>query len=490
MIKKGFLLAVCLLMVGLMTACTFTVEVTPEDITTVGNLFREYFLCDNCSDYEDPYACPGYGSGCGNGTCPRCGYNEGDEGMAYREEEPVYPETPVAIPDEPGEPADPVGMPNPVCERGSLDEINALAGTALVHPAVMGVTDESFCTITGSDCVIADYDYTLAGYRWCFRAGAVIAYDLSGVYINGMPAFGEPKEGIEFAEGEGYKLARWFTLDGQYVLSVADNGEMDGETFYGIAEEMYDLTNPAMSKKELKLFYAAMAGDWQEEIAQRASMTVTAEGGDFVRIVVQWPNSYAETVRWAMNARLAEDGLLCYSDCCKSVITYTDEENFTETVVYENGSGFLSLSPEDGKIYWNGAADPECVDAVFARVPAVAVSPLVGYWYDMFSERAMMTVTAIPGSTDLQVQVNWASSAFEDTEWTMTATFDPETRRLSYSDCTKTEIVLQDGEAEEITTVVYTNGTGYFSLVEEDILAWDGAEEPDCRNCMFGLAVG
>lgn len=470
--KKGIVIAVSLLLVGLMSACTLTIQVDPEDINAVGSVAVNYLT----SRQADSYVCPYCGAW---GTDPY--YEEPCEGMAYREEPPVAY---AAAENEP------IGMANPLTEYSSLEEINQAAGTALVHPAVMGVTDESFFTLSGTDCVIADYDFTVVGYRWCFRAGAIADRDISGVYINGAPAFAEPKAGIEYAEGEGYKLARWFTMDGQYVLAVEDHGEMEHDIFSGIAEELKDMTDPAWSEKDFEAYYAAMAGIWQDEIAQRATMTVTADGSDCVHIGIEWGNGYAETYRWTMTGRVSEDGLLYYKDCTKQIVTFAEDGTATETTVYENGEGFFSLSPEDGKLYWNGAAEEECAQTVFVRVPdEIEASPLVGYWYDNFSERAVLTVEAIPGSEQLRLQVNWASSAFEDTVWVMTGTFDEATGRLSYTDCEKTELVLYEDSTEE-ATVRYTNGCGYFQLTEEGFLAWDGAPEGDCRACVFALAVG
>lgn len=457
--KKGLILALCLMLAGLLSACTVTVNVDPEDIAALGDVVKNYLVSYPVSETPeayDPYACD-------------CCDAPAEEGMAYREEE----ESPY------------IGLPNPIKECASLEEINAAAGTALAHPAVMGVTDESFCTITGSDAVLADYDFTLAGYRWCFRAGAVAAYDISGVYINAVPAFGEPKEGIEYAEGEGYKLARWFTLDGQYVLSVLDQGAMAQDTFAGIAEEMRSLVDPAMSEEDYKAYYASLAGEWQDENSQRAVMTVTAEE-DCVRFEISWADDAATTERWTMTARLYEDGLLSYKDCKKSVVTCGEDGTAGETVVYENGEGFLYLSPEDGKIYWSGSAEDGMQETAFVRLPG---SALEGYWLDIVSERALLTVTDIPGSDKLALEVSWSLSAFENTVWTMTGTYDENTGRLSYTDCEKkTTVYPENGPAEE--TVVYSNGEGFFTLVKEGFFSWNGADEVDCRACVFALAMG
>lgn len=474
--KKGLILLVCLMSVALMSACTFTVEVTPEDINTVGNLVKDYLVswpgCESNPTNMD------YCSTCGQYNC---NYGYGDEGMPYREE----PEATLGA-GAVGE----VGMANPIRECASLEEINAAAGTNLVRPGVMGVSGESFCTITGTDCVLADYDFTVAGYDCCFRAGSVFTYDISGVYINGAPAFSsEPRTGIEYAEGEGYKLARWFTIDGQYVFSVADHGEMEQATFASIAEELKDESDPAWSKKDYIAFYDSLEGVWQDEASQRAVMTVVADGSECVHITVEWANNYAESTRWIMTGRVAEDGQIYYTDCVCENLAYAEDGTATATPVFTQGEGYLALNPEDGKLYWSGVSESGLAETPFVRVPTDEETDWVGYWYDLTSERAVMSIEAIPGSENMKLQVNWGSGASENTCWTMTATFDAATSRLTYSDCEKSDIVLHENAPED-TTVVYSGGTGYFTLNEEGYLLWDGAAEEDCRSCKFALAMG
>ena len=255
------------------------------------------------------------------------------------------------------------GLVNPRQEYGSLEEINTVAGVALAHPAVMGVSDEYFVIIDDGEGCIAEYDYTLAGCAWCFRASAFYDRDISGVYINGELPFGEVKEGIEYAEGEGYKLARFATIDGQYVLMVQDNGQMDAETFRLAAEEQYELVNPAWTAGKLEAYYASLAGSWSDEMSQRATMEITACGSECLQITVHWSSSATECDIWEMTAKVSEDGLIYYSNCVHSRLVFTDADD-TATVLSADGEGYFSHTPE-GKLAWNGATDADCTECVF-----------------------------------------------------------------------------------------------------------------------------
>ena len=88
----------------------------------------------------------------------------------------VTPAAPTSEPD----PA--VGMPNPITEYGSLEEINDIVGMKLAHPPVMGVTDERFSIIDAGETKIAEYVFKVAGVEYDFRGSPSFDGDISGYY--------------------------------------------------------------------------------------------------------------------------------------------------------------------------------------------------------------------------------------------------------------------------------------------------------------------
>ena len=146
------------------------------------------------------------------------------------------------------EPTADVGMANPWVDYGSLEEINDAVGCNLCKPAAMGVSEEHFAVGDMGEYKMAQYNFSICGYAYTFRC-APVTEDISGLaYEEVEKAFAEPGSGeVEtVVVPDTLKAARWMTIDGQYVLSVADNGEMDEETFAGIAQEMYTLTTTDM----------------------------------------------------------------------------------------------------------------------------------------------------------------------------------------------------------------------------------------------------
>lgn len=139
------------------------------------------------------------------------------------------------------------GMPNPWVDYASLEEINNEVGCNLCKPAAMGVSDEHFAVGDMGEYKMAQYQFSIGGYGYNFRC-APTTEDISGIYDEYIQeALAEPGNGnVELVESDTYKVARWLTIDGQYVLSLMDNGEMELDTFDGIAQELFTLTTTDM----------------------------------------------------------------------------------------------------------------------------------------------------------------------------------------------------------------------------------------------------
>ena len=73
------------------------------------------------------------------------------------------------------------------------------------------------------------------------------------------------------------------------------------------------------------------------------------------------------------------------------------------------------------------------------------------------------------GPSKYQVFISWGSSASEHSEWTFSGKFD-ENGVLTYSDCTRTDLVYTD-DVTHTDTVVYTNGTGKLTFKDPN-LTW------------------
>ena len=264
------------------------------------------------------------------------------------------------------------GLPNPMVSYDSPEEINEIVGSRLCTPGVMGVTDQAYFVIETADGKMAEEQFTVAGLKYSFRCAPVSDHDISGLWISeNSTAFESMKisDELQYAEDASFKAARWFTIDGQYVLSVMDEGKMDKDTFLAIAEELRSGTQPGMSENELTAYYADLAGQYADTVSQRASAEVTANGSEGITIVVSWGNSAFETEQWKMEARLTEDGLISYPGEEHSV--FTTDANGNTTQIIEDADpvpGWFEFV--DGQLLWTGANEEQCRICVFEKIPA------------------------------------------------------------------------------------------------------------------------
>lgn len=275
------------------------------------------------------------------------------------------------LPEAPSVPEDvQAGIASPITEYASLDEINSIMGSRLSTPGVAGAEDVCYLIIDCGDYSIAEYQFKVNGNLFSERCAAAAGpdIDISGVWTDGGTVFEDSKGGeLEFAASDEYKCARWFTVDGQYVLTLKE-GNMDMDTFRGITEEFVQAANPNQLDNEG--MYASMQGTYMDSYSQRATARVSSLG-DSVEIVVSWANSASEYQAWTIHARFSEDGLLSYNDELLELVSYNEKgEESGREVLSENGEGWFEYT-EDGKLLWTGSSDENCRNCVFEYMDAL-----------------------------------------------------------------------------------------------------------------------
>lgn len=264
-----------------------------------------------------------------------------------------------------------LGITNPMTEYGSLDEINEIVGSKLVRSSVMGVTGEKFYTVDCGDFTMADYRFEVNGNPYSLRCAPVADQDISGIYVGNGTAFPDKPgtDDIEFCLESGVQAARWFTMDGQYVLSAEETGKINNDTFKMIAEEFYSITATGMSETELRAFYEELEGRYADKNAPRATVEVVANGSESVSILITWSSSAAVHEEWTMTAKLSEDGLLCYNDLVQKELTYTSDTEYTEEIMEFPTQGWFEYA--DGVLFWSGAGEDGFSDCAFEKFASI-----------------------------------------------------------------------------------------------------------------------
>lgn len=248
-----------------------------------------------------------------------------------------------------------VSIASPITELSSLEELESKTGGHFSTPGVMGVTDEAYLLINCGDYTIGSYKYTVNDKKCEIRFSDNLKDDISGYYLENGTAF-ESSVGEDEVITDEAALARWFTVDGQYVY-ILEAESIDKDLFESIVSDAKNASLGENSVTALSDFYSSICGEYADSVSQRAYLTVSYSGNK-TEFVVSWSNSAFETVKWVMHIVKTEDGLLNYSDCTKTI-----SNGDGETTEYKNGEGYFEYS--EGKLLWTGAAEENCQSCVF-----------------------------------------------------------------------------------------------------------------------------
>ena len=91
-----------------------------------------------------------------------------------------------------------------------------------------------------------------------------------------------------------------------------------------------------------------------------------------------------------------------------------------------------------------GSKTEEPADAAETGDGQNPVMNFIGYYV---CDRANIYIEATDEQNGASATVTWGSSAWENSAWTMTGTFDPETLQFEYQDCVRTDYVY-DGSGD------------------------------------------
>lgn len=109
-----------------------------------------------------------------------------------------------------------------------------------------------------------------------------------------------------------------------------------------------------------------LAGEYQDETSQRATMTITPDGEDHYQVEISWGDSDTQTTVWAFEGDFdREGGLLSYKDCIKSILTVTEDDGMKEEIVYESGKGALLYFDEG--LHWQDDKEDAGKGCVFVK---------------------------------------------------------------------------------------------------------------------------
>ncbi len=121
--------------------------------------------------------------------------------------------------------------------------------------------------------------------------------------------------------------------------------------------------------------------------------------------------------------------------------------------------------------------------------PDEGQNPIMNYVGYYVCDRANVFISA-DGEEGASAIVTWSSSAWENSTWMMSGTFDPETLQFEYHDCVKTDYKYKDDGDVESQEEVYTGGHGFMFFKEGDPLSltWQDDQEKVAEDMVFEYA--
>ena len=113
-------------------------------------------------------------------------------------------------------------------------------------------------------------------------------------------------------------------------------------------------------------------------------------------------------------------------------------------------------------------------------------NPVMNFVGNYVCDRANVLISA-DGDEGASAIVTWSSSAWENSSWMMSGTFDPETLQFEYHDCVRTDYKYEDDGDVESQEEVYTGGHGFMFFSEGDplTLTWQDDQENIAEGMVF-----
>lgn len=250
-----------------------------------------------------------------------------------------------------GNKEEPTGMPNPMKEVASLEELCEAANCAMIKPEGVEVADEAFFMIEGNP-QIAEYQFTVDGKKCSLRFADVDAKtDISGVYGDEGTIYASyTEEGTVNVQNDDLQSQRWFTVDGQYVFTVLDGGEWEWTQFDGIVSQFADMEPKNWNAAVPFADYLALTGYYADDAMNMAAITIK---DDHVAINVAADLADGTRMCWDMDAVL-DGGKLTYEKETVSQGVYDEDGGISTTDLPDGGAGYVEIK-DDGSLDFAGA---------------------------------------------------------------------------------------------------------------------------------------
>ena len=155
------------------------------------------------------------------------------------------------------------------------------------------------------------------------------------------------------------------TSKGKTYTYLASKKDSSGRVWYQI--QYTSQTKGWVTSQFAKLVSTSTvdySGEYVETIAGRATVTVTKKASGY-DVWVRWPNSAAEVYNWNFTGTFNSNGVMNYTKCVKTIITFDENDNDSLKTSYTNGTGSLTI--KNGTITWKDNKENAGEDVKFVK---------------------------------------------------------------------------------------------------------------------------
>ena len=271
-----------------------------------------------------------------------------------------------------------------------------------------------------------------------------------------------------------------------------------GEPVEDTTAEETDGQNPVMN----------YVGAYSDEGGSRYSLLIEAtDAVDGVFVTVGHPHD-DDYDKWEIYGKI-KDNVITYTDAVKVATTPNPEAEMgvDQEEVYTDGTGTFEIS-QDSKITWKDDKENEGEGLVFvwdkelyekvqemveenadedaASAAAAAAMNWSGPYVDSSDENLSMEIIASEDADTCEFNITRKGEGSSAVMWTMTGAFDPQTLTVSYENCVKKDVEIDEVGSIVSESVVYEGGTGSFTFNEaEQTVTWKDDKEDAGDGVMF-----
>lgn len=262
----------------------------------------------------------------------------------------------------------------------------------------------------------------------------------------------------------------------QYIEVVKEEEFMDVEY-----EDLFESFSSDITWEcvEIDEFTAVVPTDLSKGGSFEAEVVVT---GDF--IYMDKPSEYKILFYVSEERKEAVPVLLRYENITEKDINKIDEFIYSVYRHYSEEDIFIEEDVDTTEIITTENLDTTEIVTMedVQKEENIYEEQYVGTWWDLYSQRAWMTID-YDEEIGYLIEINWSSSASENSMWVLSGKYSKDKNGIVYQGELIRTVYNDDGSVRE--SIEYEDGEGLIYFKDDGLLYWDDWENNQGQSCMF-----